>query len=282
MAVKIIKGPRAWNSSSKKPPGPWKLPLIGNLHQLVGSPAHRHLRDLSMKHGPLIHLQLGEVSTIVVSSPEIAREAKKTHDINFADRPFLVSTKLVTYGYTDIALAPYGNYWRQLRKICNRGAVKVRNGSSHFDQPGKRRAAFGNKCKDEEGFISCVVEAIRAAAGFPIADLYPSVKALDEVMSGKRMKLEKLYQKSDRILEEILNEHKETAKTGQGEEKEDLVDVLLRIASDGELEFPLSDSNIREIIWDIFSAGSETSFHSCGMGNGRNAKKPKSNERGIS
>ncbi|XVF77118.1 hypothetical protein PTKIN_Ptkin14bG0014900 [Pterospermum kingtungense] len=65
-----------------------------------------------------MHLQLGQVSTVVVSSPEIAKEIMKTHDVIFAYRPFLVVPTITTYGYTDIAFAPYGNYWRKLRNCA--------------------------------------------------------------------------------------------------------------------------------------------------------------------
>lgn len=65
-----------------------------------------------------MHLQLGEVSTVIVSSPEVAKEVMKTHDINFSYRPALAVPKITTYVFTNIAFAPYGNYWRHLQKVC--------------------------------------------------------------------------------------------------------------------------------------------------------------------
>lgn len=122
------------------------------------------------------------------------------------------------------------------------------------------RAAFGKKNRDQEEFMEAMDEVVALYGGFNVADMYPSVKLL-QVMSGMRRKLEKLHKRVDQILENIVNEHREKKtqrESGRGE-AEDLVDVLLRVQKDGELEFPLTDDNIKAVILDIFTAGSETS-----------------------
>ena len=42
----------------------------------------------------------------------------KTHDLAFAERPELLAPKIISYGGSDIAFSPYGEYWRQMRKVC--------------------------------------------------------------------------------------------------------------------------------------------------------------------
>lgn len=87
------------------PPGPWKLPLIGSLHHLIGALPHHALRNLSRKYGPLMHLQLGEVDSVIVSSPHMAKEILKVHDPSFAARPELMVSSIVFYRQKDIVFA---------------------------------------------------------------------------------------------------------------------------------------------------------------------------------
>ena len=118
VALKIGSNLKKTDSSPKIPPGPWKIPIIGNIDHFVTSTPHRKLRDLAKIYGPLMHLQLGEIFTIIVLSPEYAKEIIKTHDVIFASRTKILLADIICYESTSIIFAPYGNYWRQLQKIC--------------------------------------------------------------------------------------------------------------------------------------------------------------------
>ncbi|KAK5802891.1 hypothetical protein PVK06_030519 [Gossypium arboreum] len=61
-------------------------------------------------------IRLGNVPTIVVSSPEAAELFLKIHDVVFASRPKLQFADYVSYGNKGLAFAPYGSYWRTVRK----------------------------------------------------------------------------------------------------------------------------------------------------------------------
>ncbi|KAG8362683.1 hypothetical protein BUALT_BualtUnG0051300 [Buddleja alternifolia] len=266
-------------STPNLPPGPWKLPFIGNLHNLIGSLPHRGLHHLALKHGPLMHLQLGELSAIVVSSPQAAKEVMKTHDITFASRPSVLVAEIISYNCTSITFGPYGDYWRQLRKICKLELLSTKRVqsfrpireqvysdlirliaskegsiitlteklySSTYDAIS--RAALGKKTKDQEKLVKILEEVIVLVAGFDIGDLFPSIK-LFQMVSGLRPRLMKLHKEADRILEDIIHEHKlANGDDDEGAEKqEDLVDVLLKYQDEG-LELPLTTDNIKAVL----------------------------------
>ncbi|KAM0066614.1 putative cytochrome P450 [Helianthus debilis subsp. tardiflorus] len=100
------------------PPRPWlpPLPIIGHLY-LLNKPLHRSLAKLSAKHGPIQLLQFGSRRVLVVSSPSTAEECLTKNDIVFANRPQLLAGKYLGYNFTSLVFAPYGDNWRNLRRI---------------------------------------------------------------------------------------------------------------------------------------------------------------------
>ncbi|KAH9292116.1 hypothetical protein KI387_042702, partial [Taxus chinensis] len=106
-------------NGKKKPPHPPSWPIIGHLHLLQQKrPIHRILSSLSQTYGPIIHLQLGFRPILVISSSDLAKQCFTTSDKAFASRPRLSGAKYLGYNYKIFGLAPYGSYWRNLRKMC--------------------------------------------------------------------------------------------------------------------------------------------------------------------
>ncbi|XP_071719094.1 premnaspirodiene oxygenase-like [Rutidosis leptorrhynchoides] len=292
--VKLINKIKQPNSNPKfPPPGPWKIPFVGNIFSMVSrQPPHHVLRNLALKHGPLMHLQLGEVSALVVSSPQVAKEIMIKNDLAFANRPEIQAGKIIMYNNSDIAFSPYGNYWRQLRKICTvelLSAKKVQSFSYIREEEVKfmiesivsssgspinltekistltntitSRAAFGKIPKDQDLLVQMLQDFVDVAGGFGVADLFPSYKFL-HIITRITSKMARIHQNLDKILNNVIVEHekdKENIKgVKDGTDKEDLLDILFRLKDSGNLEFPITTDNIKAVISDIFSAGTDT------------------------
>ncbi|KAI9115522.1 hypothetical protein K1719_013191 [Acacia pycnantha] len=281
------------------PPGPSKLPFLGSIHHLIiasNNKPYITLRNLAQKHGPLMHLNLGERSTIVVSSPQVAKQVFKTHDLIFAQRPNLLSAQIFLYNSTEIAFSPYGPHWRNLRKLCTLqlfSPKRVRSFQSIREAEVRKfvrdisrntgreinlwekiyamtfgivtRAAFGDKCKDQDEFLSVVKEMVRMVRvqGFGVNDLFPSQKWL-HVITGERRRFEEIHRKCDALLQKFIDERVSSSKSdpdGEGDQISLLDDLLnLRDHHSGSEEGRLTMNNAKSVILEVFIAGTETSF----------------------
>jgi len=223
-----------------------------------------------------MHLKLGETSTIVVSSKEMAKEVLKTNDVTFAQRPRFLGAEITAYGSTNIFFSPCGDNWRQVRKICTSellSAKRVRSFQSIREEEVSKliryisintgstinltdeissmtyniisRASFGDKCDDQEAFILFIKKFMRVAESFNVPNLFPSQRWL-HVISGMVHTYKRLHRSGDMVLEKIIN--KATTKTeGDGS----LLSYLLNLKGDGSPNtagFHLTINNIKAII----------------------------------
>ncbi|XP_071904490.1 xanthotoxin 5-hydroxylase CYP82C4-like [Coffea arabica] len=100
------------------PEAPGALPFIGHLHHLGGQlPLARILGSMADKYGPTFSLRLGSRPAIVVSSWEMVKECFTMNDKTFASRPNTAVAKYMGNNNAIFALAPYGPYWRDVRKM---------------------------------------------------------------------------------------------------------------------------------------------------------------------
>ncbi|XP_058742873.1 cytochrome P450 71D10-like [Vicia villosa] len=303
--LKIVKIMSCKKSVVNLPPGPWTLPVLGNIHQIISSSLPHHcFKKLAEKYGPLMHLKLGQVPYIIVSSPEMAKEILKTHDLSFCDRPNLMLSTIFSYNARDIGFSAYGEYWRQLRKICIvelLSAKRVESFRSIREEECSilmksisasessvvnltemilsitcgitMRAAFGKKSRHRQVFKSTINKTVSLLGEFCISDLYPSFKILERV-SRSKTKMENFHRELDIILQDILNDHKHCH--AKENKYEDLVDVLLKIQQENDdSQHPLTDESIKVVILDMFAAGTRTSSRVLLWGMSEMVKNPK-------
>ncbi|ONH95459.1 hypothetical protein PRUPE_7G072300 [Prunus persica] len=263
----------------RPPPSPMALPVIGHLHLLALIP-HQAFHKLSSRYGSLIHIFLGSVPCLVASSPDMAKEFLKTHEGSFSSRPSMAVVDYLAYGSSDFVFAPYGPYWKFMKKLC----VSELLGGRTLDQ------LLPVRHEELTSFVQLIRKKAKAAEAFDVgaalititnniitrmtmgqswsknerdADVVRKVvKNLDLQGFGKRVK--ELRDTFDTMMERVIEEHQETRKKrkelGEGcDAVKDLLDILLDISEDETSEFRLSRINIKAFIMNIFAAGTDTS-----------------------
>nr|GLL44232.1 cytochrome P450 CYP82D47-like [Ipomoea trifida] len=114
---KLFLSPKNHKRLAPEVPGAW--PIIGHLHLLAGrkTPTHLILASMADKYGPIFRMRLGSQPVVVVSDSIVAKECFKAKDKELASRPKFMASKIMGYNYSMVAIAPYGEYWREIRKI---------------------------------------------------------------------------------------------------------------------------------------------------------------------
>ncbi|KAJ1255187.1 hypothetical protein BS78_K280300 [Paspalum vaginatum] len=269
------------DSRSRLPPGPWPLPLIGNLHQLDHLP-HRSLARLAARHGPLMSLCLGAVLTVVTLSPDTAREILQRHNAAVAARSIGDSMRACGHCESSVLCLPPRRKWRALRRLGAaelfspqrggggarparvepRGAPVDVGRAAHAAALGLLSRTMFSADQDPATAreVSDVVdEASVLAAGPNVSDFFPAVAAAD--LQGVRRRMARLVKRMYAIIDEQIERRKRSRAAGEAR-RNDLLDVMLD--KEGELEDQSTDEmkrhgTIRGLFTDLFTGGETTS-----------------------
>ncbi|KAK9056235.1 hypothetical protein SSX86_027325 [Deinandra increscens subsp. villosa] len=287
-AILIFSGRR----NSRLPPGPFPLPIIGNLLHLGANP-HRSIAMLSKRYGPLMSLKLGSRTTIVVSSPGVAKEVFQKHDQSFSSHSVPEAARTADDHKFSILWLPAENQWRMLRRISKEHMFsvqrldaseyirqnKVEDLLNHVDRCATNKKAvhiseiafttilnvlsnfmFSMDLAEYDSSSSTefkdAVWGLMEVVGKPnIVDFLPVLKPFDPqglIRQGNIYAMKILT-----ILDNIIDQRSRTRSSTSSPTptNNDMLDSLLDLSLD-EPEFSLED--MRHLFYTLFVAGTDT------------------------
>nr|QWK52243.1 cytochrome P450 706A3-2 [Isatis tinctoria] len=268
------------------PPGPWGLPIFGNL-PFLKSDLHTYFQGLAKTHGPIFKLWLGSKLTIVVTSSEVAREILRTNDVIFANHDVPAVALINMYGGIDIAWSPYGPRWRMLRKLC---VNRILSNAKLDSFAGLRRAETRRTVRylaemaragsqvnlGEQIFLmtlnvitqmlwgATVEEEEREIVGAEFSGLIQEMNDLllapnisDFFPALSRFDLQGLM---DRLFDRVINQRLGMDKGSEGK-GEDFLEVLLKIKDEEEASTNFNMNDVKALLMDMVLGGTDTSIH---------------------
>lgn len=272
--------------TSKLPPGPRGLPFVGYL-PFLSSNLHLDFRQLASRYGPIFKVQLGSRLCIVISSPSLAKEVTRNQDTIFANHDTTVAIDICTNGGRDIAFAPNGSYWQNIRKIF----VQEMQSKSSLDAShdlrkiGVRRAVHRVFCEvgtgtaieigklvflteadvimnmlwggskieahEQRKFCSEFMEVVQKQMDLlskpNVSDLFPAIARFD--LQGIAKEMNSVSQSFDKILDGIINTSILKNNDDDGATtKRDFIHILLKLRENEEIGKQMSMAEIKSIL----------------------------------
>lgn len=274
-----------------RPPEPFKIPVIGNFYLCKPDPynnippMHKIFYKLSRKYGKIFGFHFGNKYTIILSSPDVIREALKDNENETIGRFVPESMNIVTQG-VGIALQPDIIRWKKCRNTLVSAVTAKRIDIKKektilseihdmvyfyretqmiefdFSKHSRRESInilmrmvgsfrFGKEMSKEyleiEEIMGNIFQSI--SAGNP-TDYIPILKYIGYGKDFiKKLKID--VDKRDNQINNWIKWHKNTVIFG---EERDFIDIMLTQTFD-----KLSDIEIRSIIWDTMAGGIDTS-----------------------
>ncbi|KAL2230562.1 cytochrome P450 98A2 [Sesamum indicum] len=297
------------------PPGPRPLPVVGNLYD-IKPVRFRCFAEWAQSYGPIISVWFGSTLNVVVSNSELAKEVLKEKDQQLADRHRNRSAARFSRDGQDLIWADYGPHYVKVRKVCTvelfspkrlealrpiredevtAMVESIYKDSTAPDNLGKSllvkkylaavsfnnitRLAFGKRFMNSEGVIdkqgqefrAITTNGIKIGASLSMAEHIPWLRwmfPLDEEAFTKH------GDRRDRLTREIMEEHT-LARQQSGGAKQHFFDALLTLKD----KYDLSEDTIIGLLWDMITAGMDTTSISVEWAMAELIKNPRIQEK---
>uniref|UniRef100_A0A2P2PJZ1 Uncharacterized protein n=1 Tax=Rhizophora mucronata TaxID=61149 RepID=A0A2P2PJZ1_RHIMU len=278
----------------KLPPGPRPWPIVGNLYD-IKPVRFRCFAEWTQQYGPIISVWFGSTLNVIVSNTELAREVLKEHDQQLADRHRSRSAAKFSRNGQDLIWADYGPHYVKVRKVCTLELFtpkrlealrpiredevtamveSIFNDCNNPENLGKglllkkylgavtfnniTRLVFGKRFLNSEGvmdeqgveFRAIVANGLKLGASLAMAEHIPWLRwmfPLEEEAFAKH------GARRDKLTRAIMEEHTLARQRGGGT-KQHFVDALLTLQE----KYDLSEDNIIGLLWDMITAGMDT------------------------
>lgn len=206
----------------------------------------------------------------------ISRQSTRYHDLVFSGRPPLYGFKKISYDFSSVTIAPYGEYWREIRKIVvlekriqSFGSIRVQEVASMLAticRSNRRpldlsslvfslsnnvvcRVAFGASGVDggrKRSEFQGILHELQGLAGeVNLADYFPGIDWINR-LNGVDRKLDKVFRDLDGFFDKIIEEHLDPMRPES--DVEDLIDVLIRIQNDPCQTITLTNKHIKAVL----------------------------------
>ena len=216
----------------------------------------------------------------MVSSASVGTEIFKTHDLSFADHQEIAFSEKTPYGNSGFFSAPYGDYWRFIKKLCmtellstgqlqRSRAVREKELARFLQnvfESAKRKEvvdlsvelmkltnnmlckmAASTSCSEKgdeaERIRKIMKDIFRFGSKVFFGNMLGPFGILAFWLFGKQAIREQL--RIDELLEGMLKEHED--QIGK-KDTQDFMDILLKVYQDGKAEVKLTRNNIKAFL----------------------------------
>ncbi|XP_012662668.1 cytochrome P450 2J2-like [Otolemur garnettii] len=272
------------------PPGPWRLPFLGNFFPLNIEQAHLTLQRIVKKYGNIVSLEFGSISSVVITGLPLIKEALIDLHQNFVNRPVFPIQERIFQG--NGLFGSKGQVWKEQRRFAlttlrNFGlgkksleeriqeeahhlveAIKEENGQP-FDPHFKINNAvsniicsitFGERFEYQDGEFQELLRLLDEAANMETSftsQLYNFLPRIMKFLPGPHQTVFRNWEKLKLFVSHIVEKHK---RDWNPDETRDFIDAYLKEiaknASNATSSF--HKDNLIGCTLDLFFAGTET------------------------